>query len=44
MTGVCDTPQQGTATLNMRSVPAGMYLLRVTDADGKEYLRKIVRK
>jgi hypothetical protein len=39
-----DTPQQGTATLNMRSVPAGMYLLRVTDADGKEYLRKIVRK
>ena len=42
--GVCDTPQQGTATLSVKNVPAGVYLLRVTDADGKEYLRKIVRK
>ena len=40
-----DTPQQGgTATLSVKNVPAGVYLLRVTDADGKKYLRKIVRK
>ena len=45
MTGVCDTPQQGgTVTLTVKSIPAGMYVLRVTDADGKEYHRKIVRK
>ncbi len=38
-------PQQGTtATMNMRNVPAGVYLLRVTDADGKEYHRKIVKR
>ncbi len=38
-------PQQGTtATMNMRNVPAGVYLLRVTAADGKEYHRKIVKR
>ena len=39
------TPQQGgTATVNLRNVPAGVYLLRVRDAEGKEYMRKIVKK
>ena len=38
-------PQQGTtATMNMRNVPAGVYLLRVTAADGKEYHRKVVKR
>ena len=32
------------ATVNMRDIPAGVYGLRVMDADGKEYHRKIVRK
>ncbi|MBR4912520.1 MAG: T9SS type A sorting domain-containing protein [Bacteroidales bacterium] len=32
------------ATVNMRDIPAGVYVLRVTDADGKEYHQKIVRK
>ena len=36
--------QDGTATLNVRNIPAGVYVLRVTDADGKEYHQKIVRK
>ena len=45
VTGVCDTPQRGgTATLNVKPIPAGVYVLRVTDADGKEYHQKIVRK
>ena len=45
VTGVFGTPQQGgTATINVRNVPAGVYVLRVTDTDGKEYHRKIVRK
>ena len=45
VTGVFDTPQRGgTATINVKSIPAGVYVLRVTDADGKEYHRKIVRK
>ena len=45
VTGVCNTPQQGgTATINVKSIPAGVYILRVTDTDGKEYHRKIVRK
>ena len=39
------TPQQDeTATVNLRNVPAGVYLLRVRDAEGKEYMRKIVKK
>ena len=45
VTGVFDTPQQGgTATITVKSIPAGVYVLRVTDADGKEYHQKIVRK
>ena len=32
------------ATVNMRDIPAGVYVLRVTDTDGKEYHQKIVRK
>ena len=36
--------QGGTATIDMKSIPSGVYVLRVTDADGKEYQRKIVRK
>jgi hypothetical protein len=32
------------ATVNIRDIPAGVYVLRVTDADGKEYHQKIVRK
>ena len=30
--------------MNMRNVPAGVYVLRVTDTNGKEYLQKIVKK
>ena len=30
--------------VNVSNLPAGVYVLRVTDADGKEYHRKIVRK
>ena len=38
------TPQQDeTATVNLRNVPAGVYVLRVRDMDGKEYQQKIVR-
>ena len=38
-------PQPGTtATMNLRNVPAGVYLLRVTGADGKEYHRKVVKR
>ncbi|MBR4912890.1 MAG: T9SS type A sorting domain-containing protein [Bacteroidales bacterium] len=36
--------QGGTATINVRDVPAGVYVLRVTDTNGKEYHQKIVRK
>jgi subtilisin family serine protease len=36
--------QGGTATVNMRNVPAGVYVLRVTDAEGKVHQQKIVRK
>lgn len=31
-------------TLNVSGLPAGVYLLRVTDTKGREYHRKIVRK
>ena len=34
----------GTATIDMKSIPSGVYVLRVTDTDGKEYHQKIVRK
>jgi hypothetical protein len=36
--------QGGTATVNLRNVPAGVYVLRVTAADEKEYRQKIVRR
>ena len=39
------TSLQGTtATLSLKSVPAGVYLLRVMDTEGREYQRKIVKK
>ena len=44
VTGVCDTPQSGNTAINVRSVPAGVYVLRVTDENGKEYHRKVVVK
>lgn len=45
VTGVLNTPQQvGTATINVRNIPEGVYVLCVTDGDGKEYRQKIVRK
>jgi hypothetical protein len=38
-------PQPGTTTtVNLRNVPAGVYLLRVRDAEGKEYYSKIVKR
>ena len=36
------TPEE--ITLFVNSVPAGVYVLRVTDTDGNEYHRKIVKK
>jgi hypothetical protein len=39
-----DSPLQGIATLNVRNVPAGVYVLRVTDTNRKEYHQKIVIK
>ena len=33
-----------TATLNMHNITAGVYLLCVTDTDGKEYRQKVVRR
>ena len=36
--------QDETATLNVKSLPAGMYVLRVTDADGNVYHHKIVKR
>ena len=39
------TPQPGTtATLDVKSLPAGVYVLRVTDMEGREHLRKVVKK
>ena len=35
---------QGIAAINVRNVPAGVYVLRVTDTEGKEYHRKVVVK
>ena len=38
-------PQRGgAATINMRHVPAGVYMLRLTDGEGKEYGRKVVKR
>ena len=42
--GVFNTPQPGIAAINVRNVPAGVYVLRVTDENGREYHRKIVVK
>ena len=36
--------QDGTATLDVKSLPAGVYVLRVKDADGREYQQKVVRR
>ena len=36
--------QGGTATLNMHNIPAGVYVLHVTDGEGKEYRQKVVRR
>ena len=33
-----------TATIDMKSSPAGVYVLRVTDAEGREHQQKIVRR
>ena len=38
------TSRQGTATINMRNIPAGVYVLHVTDGEGKEYQQKVVRR
>ena len=38
------TDYSPTATMNMQNVHAGVYVLRVTDADGQEYHRKIVKR
>ena len=43
--GVCDMPQRtATATLDVKSLPAGVYVLRVKDANGNKYQQKIVRR
>ena len=43
--GVCDMPQRtATATLDVKSLPAGVYVLRVKDAEGREYQQKVVRR
>lgn len=45
MMGAYDTPQlTNTTTLNVKSLPAGVYVLHVKDADGREYQQKVVRK
>ena len=45
VTDVCDTPlQKTTTTLNMKSVPSGVYVLRVTDTNGREHQSKIVKR
>lgn len=36
------SPQQGITTINVRNVPAGVYVLRVTDVNGREYHQKVV--
>ena len=38
------SPLQGNAAINVRNMPAGVYVLRVTDENGKEYHRKVVVK
>ena len=36
--------QTGTITLNMKSLPAGIYLLHVTESNGNKYYQKIVKR
>ena len=36
--------QGGTATINFRNIPVGVYVLHVTDGDGREYQQKVVRR
>jgi len=38
------SPNLSNLPINLRNVPAGVYVLRVTDADGHEYHQKIVKK
>ena len=38
------SPNSPNSPMNMRNVPAGVYVVRVTGADGREYHRKIVKK
>jgi len=38
------SPNSPNSPMNMRNVPAGVYVLRVTGADGREYHQKIVKK
>lgn len=38
------SPNSPNSPINLRNVPAGVYVLRVTGADGREYHRKIVKK
>jgi hypothetical protein len=45
MSANAGAPQRtATATLNLKSLPAGVYVLRVKDAEGNEYQQKIVRR
>ena len=36
--------QTGIATVNVKNLPAGVYVLRMTDANGNEYHHKVVKK
>ena len=38
------SPDLSNSPINLRNVPAGVYVLRVTGADGHEYHQKIVKK
>jgi len=38
------SPNSPNSPIDLRNVPAGVYVLRVTGADGREYHRKIVKK
>ncbi len=38
------SPNSPNSPINLRNVPAGVYVLRVTGEDGREYHRKIVKK
>ena len=41
---VTNTDGRPAATVNVRNVPAGVYVLRVTDVNGREYHQKVVVK